>query len=297
MSLARAAVAAAVGLTLAGGALAQPGPAPGAAESFKVGRVQVTALQDAGFTLANDGKVFGLNATPEEVGKVLAAAGAPTDKISLSVDALMVRTGGRVVLIDTGLGPGAHGALPESLAKAGVTPEDVTDVLITHAHGDHIGGLVGADGKPAFPKAKVRMSANEWAWLQTQPRSKPVVEAISAQVQAFEPGEEILPGITPVALYGHTPGHVGYVIASNGQRLEDIGDTAHSSIVSTAKPEWTVQFDTEKAQGAATRRRELARLAAAHERIFAPHFPFPGVGRLEAKGDGFVFRPEAPPAK
>ena len=277
-----------------GAALAQPAPAQPAAASFKLGAYELTALRDAGFTMPNNGQVFGLNATPQEAAKVLTDAGAPGDVISLSVDALLVRMPGRVVLLDTGLGAGAHGALMASLAAAGVAPGDVTDVLITHAHGDHVGGLVGADGKPAFPKATVRMSANEWAAMQAQqqPRAKALTDAIAPQVKPFEPGTPILPGITPVALYGHTPGHVGYVIASNHQTLEDVGDIAHSSILSLAKPEWTVQFDGDKAAGIATRKAELARLAAAHERIFAPHFPCPGVGWIKAKGDGFVWVPD-----
>ena len=288
--------AALLSVACAPAALAQgPAPSPPAAQPFKLGRFELTAVRDAGFVMPNNGKVFGLNASPAEVGQVLAAAGAPTDNISLSVDALVVKTPDRLVVIDTGLGPAAHGALMGSLALAGVSPADVTDVLITHAHGDHIGGLVDADGKPAFPKAAIRMSANEWTWLQGQARAKPLVDAITPQVKTFEPGMPVLPGVTPVALYGHTPGHVGYVITSEGKTLEDVGDLAHSSIISLARPAWTVQFDTDKDAGVATRSHELKRLAAAHTLVFAPHFPFPGVGRIEASGDGFAWKPESFP--
>jgi glyoxylase-like metal-dependent hydrolase (beta-lactamase superfamily II) len=276
-------------------AFAQPAPAPPAAQAFKVGDLQLIAVRDANFVLPNDGKTFGLNATPQDVAKVLAAAGAPTDSLSLSVDALVVKAPGHVVLLDTGLGPRLRGVLQASLAAGGISPSDVTDILITHSHGDHVGGLLDADGKSAFPKAAIRMSANEWASLQGQPstQAKALVAAIAAQVKPFEPGQPILPGITPIALYGHTPGHVGYVITSGGQTLEDIGDTAHSSIISLAKPDWTVAFDGDRAAGAAMRRQELTRLAAGHTLVFAPHFPFPGVGRIEAAGDGFRWKPEA----
>lgn len=288
-----AALAGAAAVAMTAGACAAAGPVAvkPAAESFKLGAFQVTPLADAGFEIANNGQVFGLNAKPGEVAQVLKAAGAPTDVVRLSVDALLLREPGRVVLIDTGLGPKAQGALMGSLAAAGVKPDEVTDVLITHSHGDHVGGLVDAAGKSAFPKAAIRMSAKEWAFLQAQAGAKALVAAIAPQVKTFEPGGEILPGVTTRALYGHTPGHTGYVIASNGKAIEDIGDIAHSSIISLARPDWTIQFDTDKAEGVKTREAELARLAKAHELIFAPHFPYPGVGWIVKKGTGYAFSP------
>ncbi|HEY2481948.1 MAG TPA: MBL fold metallo-hydrolase, partial [Caulobacteraceae bacterium] len=114
---------------------------------------------------------------------------------------------------------------------------------------------------------------------------------IAAQVRVFQPGAPVLPGITPIALYGHTPGHVGYEIVSDGQRLIDIGDIAHSPIISLAKPNWTIDFDEDRAAGASTRRAELARLAADRTLVFAPHFPFPGIGRVRRAGDGFSWAP------
>ena len=292
----RASRAAGLALALSGFALASPvlaGPVPvdPGAVSFRLGDFQLTALRDAVFAAPNDGKTFGVDAGPAAVAAVLAAAGAPTDAITLSVDGLLVREKDRLVLIDTGLGAKVHGVLQESLAKAGVTPDQVTDVLITHSHGDHIGGLVTADGRPAFPKAVIRMSAKEWAFLQGQPQAKALAEAIAPQVRTFEPGGTVVPGITSVAIPGHTPGHVGYEIVSGRERLLDIGDTAHSSIVSLAKPEWIMGFDHDGQVGRASRIATLKRLAKSHELIFAPHFPFPGVGRIEAKGDGFVWKP------
>ena len=93
-----------------------------------------------------------------------------------------------------------------------------------------------------------------------------------------------------MALGGHTPGHVGYEIVSNGARLLDIGDSAHSSIVSLARPEWTMGFDNDPVAGKSSRRDTLAMLAKTHELVFAPHFPFPGVGRIEASGEGYAWK-------
>ncbi|MDB5458499.1 MAG: hypothetical protein JWO72_240 [Caulobacteraceae bacterium] len=298
MSLNPLAAAAAALFALAGAqSAAAQAPAAAAAQHFRLGAFELTALRDANFSPPNDAKIFGLNAGAAAVAQVLAEAGAPTDSIAMSIDALLVKTPGHLVLLDTGLGPAAHGVLVASLAQAGVTPAEVTDILITHSHGDHVGGLVGADGKPAFPKATIRMSVKEWAWMQSQARSKDLVLAISPQVKTFEPGQPVLPGITPIAIDGHTPGHVGYEIVSQGRKLTDIGDTAHSAIVSLERPDWTMGFDNDKTVGAASRRATLTRLARDHELVFAPHFPFPGIGRIEAAKDGFNWKPGFDPAK
>jgi glyoxylase-like metal-dependent hydrolase (beta-lactamase superfamily II) len=263
-----------------------------AARPFKLGTVQLLALHDAQFVMHNDGKTFGSEADVPAVGRLLQASHLPEDRLTLSVNALLVHADKRVILIDSGLGSAAHGALLASLGEAGVAPDAVTDVLITHSHFDHVGGLAGADGKLAFPNAVIRMSAAEWTWMKSQPNSAALVKAIDGHVQTFTPGAAIAPGVTSVALEGHTPGHVGYEITSGKQSLLDIGDLAHSSVISLKKPGWTLQFDNDKTAAMATRKATFARLAESHELVFAPHFPYPGVGRIVADGDAYAWVPE-----
>ena len=284
------------GVLASGPALAADPAAPHPdARTFSVGKLELVAVHDAQFMPPNDGKVFGADVGAEAVATVLKSAGAATDKIVLSVDGLVVKTEQHLVLIDTGLGAKSGGVMLQSLALASIKPEAITDVLITHAHGDHIGGLLGADGNLAFPNATIRMSAAEWTWLQSQAGMADLVKVISGKVATFEPGKLVAPGITSVEIKGHTPGHVGYEIASGKAHLLDIGDTAHSSIISLTKPDWVMGYDSDAVVGKESRRFLLTKLAKSHETIFAPHFPFPGVGQIVAKGDHFAWKPSLKP--
>lgn len=285
------ALAATCGATLA--AAQMPVPVAPEARSMMVGTIKVTTLHEGGLAIPNNAKTFGVDAGAPAVAQVLAANGQPTDAIPVSLNALLVRLPGHVVLIDTGLGTKANSQLIASLALAGVAPGDVTDVLITHSHGDHVGGLANTDGTPAFPNAKVRMAAAEWAYMQSQPNAADLVKAITPQIAAFTPGTLVVPGITAISIPGHTPGHVGYEIVSGSTRLLDIGDAAHSSVISLAEPDWTMGFDGDKTVGKASRRKLLTDLAKSHETIFTPHFPYPGIGTVAAKGSGFVWIPAA----
>jgi glyoxylase-like metal-dependent hydrolase (beta-lactamase superfamily II) len=282
----------ALALCAAAPACAAPAPATPAATRFTIGGIGFVALRDMTNVVPNDGSVFGIGVPTAQVAAVLKAQGAATDRIPLGVDALLAKLPGHVVLLDTGLGPKVGGVLPLSLAEAHVAPADVTDILITHSHPDHIGGLVTKDGGLAFPNAVIRMSAPEWAFLQAR-GNKALVEAIRPQVQPFEPGAEVLPGIRSVPLPGHTPGHSGYRIGAGRETLLDIGDTAHSAVVSLARPDWTIGYDTDARQGRTQREAELATLAASHQRIFAPHFPYPGVGTIVKAGGGYRWQPDS----
>lgn len=279
----------------------KPGPAEpappaaddgaGKAQSFTIGSLEAVALLEGEFVFPNDGKILGVGHV-EETGALLAASGLSKDEIHLSIQPLLVKAGGKVLLFDTGAGAAAPttGLLPASLAKAGVAPGDITDVFISHAHGDHVGGLV-ANGALAFPAATIHLSAPEWAAVQADEKAKDLATAIAPKVQTFEPGAQILPEVQAVATIGHTPGHSSYLIGSGDARIFYLGDVAHHSVISVQQPDWTIQFDGGEA-AKAMRKQTLAKLAADHTRVYGVHFPFPGIGQVVDKGGTLVWQAE-----
>lgn len=264
--------------------------------SFKIGALNATALKDGDIDAPNDGKTFGVGQPTADVGAVLTAAGQPADVMHLSIQPLLVRSGDRVMLFDTGAAGASFaraGRLPASLRAAGVEPSQVTDIFISHHHQDHVGGLVQADGKRAFANAKIHLSAPEWETIKADTGAAALVAAIAPNVETFQPGAEIVPGVVKaVALSGHTPGHSAYEISSGDQRLLYIGDTAHHFVISVQRPDWTIDYDENAAAGGAARKAMLKRAADEDLRVYAVHFPFPGLGRIRAQGDGFVWVPE-----
>lgn len=284
----------------------QPAPEPAAAtapadtaaaransHSFNIGELDAVALRDGGFGPANDNQVFGVGLKPEDVAAVLSANNLPTDNLQLSVQPLLVKAADRVLLFDTGagtlFGPGT-GKIGGSLAEAGVDAGSVTDIFISHSHGDHIGGLVNAEGALAFPNATIHLSQPEWEHLSGQGNMAALSAAIKAKVQAFAPGAELIPGVVKaVEIKGHTPGHSGYRITSGAESLLYVGDSMHHYVVSVQKPEWTIAFDGDNATATASRIALLNELAASGQRVYAVHFPYPGLGKMEKRGETVVW--------
>ena len=276
-----------------------PSPAPAAVVqantyAFRIGQLEAVALKDGTLNLPAGNTEASPWANTAEVSALLKASGVTDDTVHLSIQPLLVKDGDRVVLIDTGAGGqmGTEGQLQASLREAGVTPAQVTDILISHAHGDHVGGLV-ANGALVFTNATIRLSIPEWTALQSDADMADLVRAITPKVQAFAPGSVVAPNITAVSLDGHTPGHSGYEIAQGGGRLLYIGDALHSSILSVQRPDWKNNWDADSATAIATRQGLLERGASQNLRIYGVHFPFPGLGRFQRRDDGFVWAPEA----
>jgi len=276
-------------------------------QPFKIGSFSAVSLKDGELDAPVDGKTFVIDRPNEAVGAVLKAGGAPADHIELSIQTLLVHAGGRVLLFDTGAGNyfgDIAGKLPESMRAAGEPPANVTDIFISHVHGDHIGGLVTASGALAFPHATIHMSAPEWKWLSgfSEEEAKKygikqvssLVSAIKPKVAPFEPGAELLPGIVKaVELKGHTPGHSGYRIGTGADSVLVFGDALHSYVISVRRPAWVVAFDGDRPRGAATRVTLVNSSAASGQRLFAEHFPFPGIGKIVADKDGTTWQPES----
>jgi glyoxylase-like metal-dependent hydrolase (beta-lactamase superfamily II) len=291
--------------------IAEAGPVPLAAQfqPLKIGSYDAVSLKDGALEEPVDGKSFVVGQSNEAVSSVLKAGGAPGDHFEFSIQALLVHAGTHVLLFDTGAGGlfgDIAGKLPQSMAAAGEKPASVTDIYISHAHGDHIGGLVNSSGALTFPNATIHMSAPEWKWLSglSEDEAKNVglqhvsafVTTVKPKVVPFKPGSELLPGIVrAVELKGHTPGHTGYRIGSGADSVLVFGDAMHSYLVSVRKPLWHVAFDSDQSLGAATRATLVKNSATSGQRLFSEHFPFPGIGKIVTSKDGVTWQPEPPP--
>lgn len=270
----------------------------GRAERLTVAGHPAFALLDGGFDAPNDGKSFGVGLPDGRVAAFLHAHGLPSDVIHLSNHPLLVRSRDRMLLFDTGAGSflgRSAGHLPASLALAGVRPDQITDIFISHAHGDHIGGLVRSDGSLSFPKAVIHLSDVESRWLRTMsdreaaaavlPNRTILVAAISPRVRTFRLGAELLPDLVrSVRMPGHTPGHSGFLIGTGRSSVLYIGDVMHHAILSVEHPEWRSVFDSDQLEAARNRLSEVRRWIATSQLIYVVHFPFPGYGRLVTQG-------------
>jgi glyoxylase-like metal-dependent hydrolase (beta-lactamase superfamily II) len=267
---------------------------------FMLGKFEVTALSDGTTPLPVDQLLTKI--TPDQVKKALAANDiAPP--YEMNFNAYLINTGDKLVLIDTGAGAlfGPNlGKMIDALKASGYTPEQVDEIYITHMHSDHVGGLV-ADGRAVFPHAIVRADKREGDfWLSqanldkagkderssfqnAQAALKPYVDA--DRYKPFEGATALVPGIKSMPLPGHTPGHEGYVVESEGQKLLVWGDVIHVGAVQFAEPSVTIHFDADSKLAEATRLKLLADAAKQGYWIAGAHLSFPGVGHVHATGN------------
>lgn len=301
------AIAAAGGLTLIPAPAAAAAPLAGAplagALRYKIGEIEVTALLD-GYLDVTSEVVVGYEAAEGE--RLRDKAMIEKDSLRLPVNAFLINTGERLVLVDTGsadaMGP-TMGRLPKALEAAGVTTDQIDALLITHMHPDHLFGAIDGEGRRVFANAELILPETDNAfWYddaamngapdQFKPfflGARKAAEAYKDSQTLFSGEEEILPGIRPMALPGHTPGHTGYVIDSNGETLIIAGDIVHMAVYQFARPDWGIGFDVDSAMAAATRRKFFDQ-AASDKLLFAgAHIPFPGMGRVAREGEGYRF--------
>ncbi len=269
---------------------ASAAPSNSNAHTAKLGDFEITTLL-AGTRVAEDPQtIFGMNVSAEEFAKVSEANLIPTDKNRFYFNPSVVRTGSDVVLFDTGLNQqGILGALEQ----AGLSADDITVVVITHMHGDHIGGLVGEDGSATFPNARLVTGQAEFdAWSKTDnEKFGNIVKPMADKFDFIGGGASVVSGITSMAAFGHTPGHMTYMLESQGKQLVIAADTANHYVWSLAYPDWEVKFDMDKAAAAATRRELFGMLAADKIPFLGYHMPFPGVGFVAPRDNGFQYVP------
>lgn len=258
---------------------------------FKLGGFEVTTLLAGTRSGDKPQETFGMNATPEDFAAISAANFIPADMTQNFFTPTLVNTGAELVLFDTGLS--AEGTLV-ALGAAGITPDQVDVVVLTHMHGDHIGGLMGADGvTPTFANARYvtgSVEHNNWSTAENEGFDRSV-KPLNEKITFLDDGGSPISGITAMAAPGHTPGHMIYMVESEGQRLAITADTANHYVWSLQRPDWEVRFDADKAAAAATRRQVFGMIAADRIPFIGYHMPFPGVGLVETQGEGFRYVP------
>jgi len=301
-------------------ALAAPTPVPAAtppagkqAPSFyrsKLGDFEITVVNDGARPIPLP-PAFVRNVGNAEVLAAAEAAYMPKGSIVAPFNPIVVNTGAKLVLIDTGYGPGIAptvGLLPATLAAAGIDPKAIDIVLISHMHGDHILGLKTPDGALAFPNAEIKVPAVDWTyWMSDENMSKApegfqkasfgfnrkIFSNLADKVTRYDWGKEVAPGITAVESSGHTPGHTSFVITSGSGRLFFTGDVVNVPELFLRNPDWQVMFDSEPEKAVVTRRRVFDMAAAEKVLVSGYHFPFPGLGYIEKAGTGYRLVPAA----
>ena len=296
----RQALASAAAVPLAGLAAGHATPARAEAPAamlpqsrdFTLGDFKVTTILAGSRPVEEPQGIFGMNVSAEEFAEVSAANFIPTDVAQFFFTPTVVDTGAEGILFDTGLSPAGTGA---ALAAAGCAPGDITHVVLTHMHGDHIGGLADDAGAETFANAAYvtgQVEYDHWAAAGNEGFDAKV-RPLAERMRFLGDGDSVRSGITAMAAHGHTPGHMAYLLDSAGEQLILMADTANHYVWSLAHPDWEVRFDADKDAAARTRRSLLGMAAADRIPLIGYHMPFPGLGYVETRGDGFHYVPHS----
>ncbi len=273
---------------------------------YKVGDITVTAINDGFFNRPLEG--FIRNAELPAVQSAMSAAFLPTNAVPIPFNTLVVETGGKVVLLDTGngnVGAPTSGTWMTNFKAAGFDPAKVDSVVISHFHGDHINGIRLRDGSAVFPNAEIQVPTPEWAFWMSDERMNAAPEAmrggfqnarrvfapIAANVKRFEPGAEVAPGVTSMAAFGHSPGHTVFVVSSGNAKLTYMADVTNHPALFVRNPDWSAIFDMDADAARATRRRLLDMATSEKTRVHFYHAPFPSNGFIAKDGNGFQLVP------
>ncbi len=274
---------------------------------YKLGEFELTAVTD-GIARRPLDPAFVRNAKLEDVKRALDEAFLPSDTLGIPFTALVVNTGNRMVLIDTGnggMGAATAGQLAENMTAAGIEPAAVDSIVVSHFHGDHINGIRAKSGELLFANAEILVPEVEWAFWMDEGQMSRAPENLKGgfknvrrvfgpnakQVRRFEPEAEIFPGITAVPAHGHTPGHTAFRIGSGGQEMLVLSDTTNHPALFVRNPAWQAAFDMDGDKAAETRRRLLDMAVADRLLVQGYHYPFPAGGHIAKDGERYRYVP------
>lgn len=280
--------------------------------TFHVGTLQVFVFTDGSSVIENIQPIFAPNVNSLEIKDFLSQHFLTPEKLTLAGNVLIIKTDDKIILIDAGCGPKLgpnSGKLLENLISAGIEPENITDIVLTHAHPDHIGGIVNADDSLAFRNAKIYLSKKEYDfWTAETPDfskgtqnaiadfeiqfAKHHISLIEGEIQFYEDDAELFGFLKMENTPGHTPGHTIITISSDGEELVHIADT-FQHIILVEHPEWGNQIDSDFELAVKTRKQVLEKLASTKQLLFGDHLPFPGLGFIEKNEKGYRYIPKA----
>ncbi|WP_340161040.1 MBL fold metallo-hydrolase [uncultured Hoeflea sp.] len=274
------------------------------AQALQIGEAVLTSVSDGNLVLPLS---FSYPDAPEdELIALLEAHGQPTDSLMPDCNVPILKTSDRLILFDVGSGANfmpTAGKLIENMEAAGFDPAEVTDVVFTHCHPDHLWGLIDDFDEIVFPNASFHMGRAEWEFwrdpgtVDAMPEARKTF-AVGAQnrlsyledmITLFEPGAEVLPGVEAVDTAGHTPGHMSYMLHGGPEPVLVAGDAILHFAVSFEHPSWPSGSDQDPEMGIATRKKLLDRLASDKAMLTAYHLPEPGEGRVEREGSAYRF--------
>src|ERR1700752_2975499 len=271
---------------------------------FNLGDAEVTVVSDGPLPLGPPKGTF-VGVPDDDVKKMLSDNFLSPDNVVLEQNSPIVNTGDKLILFDTGMGTAKNfgpttGRQQKSMMEAGIKPEDIDAVVFSHAHIDHIGGVVDDAGKVLFPNAQYYIAQSDFDyWTDEGKMDSPlkdfVVHArknllpVRDRLVFFKDGQEFMPGVQAMAAPGHTVGHHMFMVTSNGKSFAFLGDLTHHQVLLLEKPRMEFAYDTDPKQAASTRVKMLDMLAANKVAVMSYHFAWPGYGHVVKAGDGFRY--------